>query len=38
VVQAFGGDLKKRPPVKDIVFDQTKRRTLDPTFLDNYMK
>jgi len=25
-------------PVKDVVFDQTKRRTLDPTFLDKYMK
>ena len=25
-------------PVKDVVFDQTKRRTLDPTFLDEYMK
>jgi hypothetical protein len=24
-------------PVKDIVFDQTKRRALDPTFLDKYM-
>jgi len=25
-------------PVKDVVFDQTKKRTLDPTFLDKYMK
>lgn len=25
-------------PVKDVVFDQTKRRTLNPTFLDKYLK
>ena len=25
-------------PVKDIVFDRTRRRTLDPTFLDKYLK
>jgi len=25
-------------PVKDVVFDQTKRRTLDPTFLDRYLE
>lgn len=25
-------------PVKDVVFDQTIRRTLDPTFLDKYLE
>jgi hypothetical protein len=25
-------------PVKDVVFDQTKSQTLDPTFLDKYLK
>jgi hypothetical protein len=25
-------------PVKDVIFDQTKRRTLDPGFLDKFLK
>ena len=25
-------------PVKDVVFDHTKRRALDPTFLDEYVR
>lgn len=25
-------------PVRDVIFDQTKRKTLDPTFLEKYLK
>jgi hypothetical protein len=32
----IGAKLLGEIPVKDVVFDLTKRRTLDPTFLNKY--
>src|SRR6266852_4081649 len=34
----IGAKLLGEIPVKDVVFDHTKRRTLDPIFLDKYLK
>jgi hypothetical protein len=40
--QVLEDDIGARPlgeiAVKDVVFDKTKRHTLDPTFLDKYLK
>jgi hypothetical protein len=33
-----GRQLLGQIPVKDVIFDHTKRQTLDPTFLDKYLK
>jgi hypothetical protein len=34
----IGAELLGEVPVKAVGFDETKRRTLDPTFLDKYLK
>jgi hypothetical protein len=34
----IGSKLLGEIPVKDVIFDETKRRTLDPTFLDRFLK
>jgi hypothetical protein len=37
LADAEGRRLLGKVPVKDIIFDSTKRKTLDPTFLDKYL-
>jgi hypothetical protein len=34
----IGAKLLGEVPVKDVVFDPTRRRKLDPAFLDKYLK
>jgi hypothetical protein len=34
----IGRKLLGKMPVNDVVFDRTRRKTLDPTFLDKYLK